>query len=475
MKTKQQLHNILLLSFILISSISFSQHTEKAGIQFGAGKFDSTAITRLLFIFDDSYSMYGTWNSGTKIDIAKKLMGEFLDSIKNTPNLEIALRCYGHQTSFRPKRNCEDSKLEVPFAPAHQNAKLIKDRIHRLEPTGTTPIAYSIGECAKDFSEKANVKNLVVLITDGIEECGGDPCAVSAELQKKNIFLRPFVIGVGLDIKFADVFGCMGKFYDVSNEANFKNVLKLVLIEALTQTTVQVNLNDIHKKPTETNVTMTFYDEQQHKIKYNYLHTLNHRGNPDTLVLDPAYTYSIKVHTIPPVEKKNITIQKGRHNIIPIDCPQGFLNVLVDGTNLYKNIPFIVRKAGDPNTIHVQEVGHPEKYLVGKYDLEILTLPRITVREAEIKQSSTNTIKIPAAGQVTFSKSAPGYGSIYQENGKKLIWVSNLNEEQVNEIVYLQPGQYRAEYRVKTELEAERTVERRFTVEAGKAVSVKFF
>ena len=29
--------------------------------------------TRILFLFDASNSMYGTWQSGTKIDVAKKL------------------------------------------------------------------------------------------------------------------------------------------------------------------------------------------------------------------------------------------------------------------------------------------------------------------------------------------------------------------------------------------------------------------
>ncbi len=467
---------IFLICFLLSTYSSKSQSYEKDGVNFSAPKkYDPNTLTRMLFIFDDSYSMYGTWNSGTKIDIAKKLMGEFLDSIKSTGNLEIALRCYGHQTPFRPKRNCEDSKLEVPFAPAAQNVKLIKDRINRLEPTGTTPIAYSLGECANDFPAKDNVKNVVVLITDGIEECGGDPCAVSAALQKKGIFLRPFVIGVGLDVKFADVFGCMGKFYDVSNEANFKTVLKLVLIEALSQTTVQVNLNDINKKPNESNVTMTFYDQADTKIKYNYLHTLNHRGNPDTIILDPDYSYRIKVHTIPPIEKNNVHIEKGRHNTISIDAAQGFLAFQVDGNNLYKNIDCIIRKHGDMNTINIQEIGKTEKYLVGKYDVEILTLPRINVKDAEIKQSFTNTIKIPAAGQLTLNKGIYGYGSIYLEDGKKLSWVCNMNDAQINEIIYLQPGKYRAEFRVKTELEAERTIERKFTIESGKYATVKFF
>ena len=217
---------------------------------------NSQTTNRILFIFDDSYSMYAQWNSNIKIEVAKKIMGEFLDSIKTIPNLEIALRCYGHTTFIKPERNCKDTKLEVPFAKAKDNAIKIKQRIQRLEPLGTTPIAYSLGECVNDFTPCNDCRNIVILITDGIEECDGNPCEVSKALQKKGIFLRPFVIGVGLDVKFADVFGCMGKFYDVSNEANFKDVLNLVLTEAITQTTVQVDLLDITKHPTETNVNM---------------------------------------------------------------------------------------------------------------------------------------------------------------------------------------------------------------------------
>ena len=84
---------------------------------------------RILFIFDDSYSMYAPWNSNIKIEVAKKIMGEFLDSLKAIPNLELALRCYGHQTFIKPERNCKDTKLEVPFATASKSAPLIKQRI----------------------------------------------------------------------------------------------------------------------------------------------------------------------------------------------------------------------------------------------------------------------------------------------------------------------------------------------------------
>lgn len=427
---------------------------------------------RILFIFDDSYSMYAPWNSNIKIEVAKKVMGEFLDSLKNLPNLELALRCYGHTTFFK-ERNCKDTKLEVSFADAKTNSLKIKQRIQKLEPMGTTPIAYSLGECAADFTTKANCRNIVILITDGIEECNGYPCEVSASLQKSGIFLRPFVIGVGLDAKFADVFACMGKFYDVSNEANFKDVLKLVLTEAITQTTVQVDLLDILKKPTETDVDMTFYEAGTNKIKYNYLHTINHRGNPDTLVLDPDLKYDLVVHTIPVQEKKNISIIKGKHNVIKLDAPQGYLKLELDGT-INKYFPTtLVRKGGEFQTLNVQDFGKVEKYIVGKYDLEVLTLPRIHLKDVEIKQSTTNSIKIPTSGNILFSKQGTGYGSIYVDDGKTVVWVCNLNPTLQNEIIYLQPGKYKVVFRYEFAKETVKTIERNFEVKSGMAQTVR--
>jgi Ca-activated chloride channel family protein len=404
--------------------------------------------------------MYAPWNSNIKIEVAKKIMGEFLDSLKTIPNLELALRCYGHQTFIKPERNCKDTKLEVPFATASKSAPLIKQRIQKLEPLGTTPIAYSLGESASDFTPCSNCRNIIILITDGIEECGGVPCEVSAALQKKGIFLRPFVIGVGLDVKFADVFGCMGKFYDVSNEA-------------ISQTTVQVDLSDITKKPTETDVNMTFYDSNTKQIKYNYLHTLNHRGNPDTLVLSPNITYDLMVHTIPPIEKKNITIEKGKHNVIPVDAPQGYLKLELDGA-LSKYFPTcVIRKKGEMNTLNIQDFGKTDKYIVGKYDLEILTLPRIKLNDVEIQQSTTNTIKVPTSGNVYIVKGGNGYGSIFADDGKKMAWVCNLNMSLQNEIIYLQPGNYKMEFRYENAKQTTNTIERKFTVTSAVTTNVK--
>ncbi|HRG38200.1 MAG TPA: VWA domain-containing protein [Bacteroidia bacterium] len=432
-------------------------------------------LTRIEFVFDASFSMFGQWQSGMKMDIAKKMLTEFLDSIQKVPNLEIALRCYGHQVPLRPERSCTDTKLEVPFG--RNNVLAIKNRLKTIVPKGTTPIAYTLEQCGGDFPSESskNIRNIIILITDGIEECDGDPCAVSLALQKKGIVLKPFVIGIGLDQSYLNTFGCIGKFYDASSESNFKNILNIVISQALNNTTAQVNLNDQIGRPTETDVDMTFYDEHSGVIRYNYVHTINNRGVPDTIVIDPIGSYKMVVHTIPPVEKSKIELVPGKHNVIAVDAPQGYLNLKMSGNIDYsRNISCIVRKRNDMQTLHVQPLNTTEKFIVGKYDLEILTLPRIKLDNVDIGQSKTTFIEIPLSGNVNISKISEGPGSLFVEQDNKQVWVCNLSPL-LQESIILQPGKYRIEFRPRSAKESIYTIERFFKIESGISTQVKLY
>jgi Ca-activated chloride channel family protein len=432
-------------------------------------------LTRILFVFDCSFSMFGKWQTGMKMDIAKNLFTKFLDSLKNTANLELGLRCYGHEYSLQPQRNCEDTKLEVPIGKPSVAIPAMKNRLASLVPRGTTPIAYTLEQCGDDFpTDGKNARNIIILITDGIEECNGDPCAVSLMLQTKGITLKPFVLGIGLEGNFEGL-NCIGKLYDISSEANFTQVLNIVVSQALNNTTCQVNLLNNQGKPLETDVSMTFYDQQTGVVRYNYMHTMNHRGNPDTIILDPLSTYKMVVHTIPQVVKENITITPGIHNIIAVDAPQGFLNVNIQGTNNYSRLQAIVRKHGEMNTLCVVDVGATTKLICGKYDLEILTLPRTYMGNVDISQSKTTTISLPQAGTVSIFKPANGTGQVFLEEKNTLTWVCNLNDKALNENLVLQPGNYRVVFRTQAAKETIYTKETKFKVDPGSATTVKLY
>ena len=299
------------------------------------------SITRILFVLDASQSMLSQWESGRKIDVARELLIHMVDSLSKIERVELALRVYGHQKPV-PPQNCDDTKLEVPFSAG--NAAKIKHKLKQIIPKGTTPIAHSLDLSSRDFPKCSECRNIIILITDGIEACDGDPCAVSRSLQKQGIILKPFVVGIGIDTGFKKTFECVGHYFDATNETKFKEILGVVISQALNSTTAQVNLLDSYYNPTETNVPFTFYDNYSGKVKHNFVHTINHRGNPDTINLDPLLTYNLVVHTIPPVKKDSIKISAGIHNIIAIDAPQGKLVLKKPNGNQYRELQFIVRK-----------------------------------------------------------------------------------------------------------------------------------
>jgi Ca-activated chloride channel family protein len=456
---------IYITFFCFCSAVLFGQ-TRTA-----ASKDEPQVTTRILFIFDASNSMNARWQSDTRINIAKRILIEVVDSLEGTPDVEMALRVFGHQTPF-PPIDCKDTKLEIPFA--KNNGRRIVNKIRGIVPKGGTLIAYSLEQAAEDFLPCSNCRNIIILITDGIEECGGDACAASEFLQRRGIALKPFIIGIGQD--FSEAFGCVGRYFDASLETEFLSAFHIVISQALESTTAQVNLFDINGNPSETNINMTFSDYYSGRIKHNYLHSMNLRGVSDTITLDPLVTYNMTVHSIPPVVVDSITLVAGRHNVISADVPQGQLRlVMTSGSTSVqaRQTPAVIRKHGEMETIHIQNLNFTERYLVGNYDIEILTMPRIQISNIRVDQSTITTVEVPRPGIAVINKSVEGFGSLYVEDHEGMRLIYNMNPTERIETLSLQPGNYRVVLRSRFIHRAGATMERTFTVEQGKTTTVR--
>lgn len=426
--------------------------------------------TRILFILDCSQSMSGHWDGVRKIDIARKFLERTVDSLAGFDNVEMAMRVYGHQ-SVVPPQDCNDTRLEVAFSPG--NAYRIKRKMMSLSPKGTTPIANSLAAAANDFGETQGHRNVIILITDGIEACDGDPCAVSLGLQKKGIILKPFIIGIGLDSELAATFDCLGNVYNANTEERFEEVLDIVIRHALTETSLQVNLIDGFGFPSETNVAMTFYNMQTGEVKYNFIHTMNHRGVPDTLRIDPLLDYRIVVHTLPPVSYDSLKMAPGKHNIVAVDAPRGSLLVEQERGMQYKDLQFIVRQDGRMKTLCRQKMNDSKKYISGKYDLEIPTLPLTELSDIEIRPGEQTTITIPQPGVITFLVDNPGVCELFAEKDGALEWIYSIDTREKSIPLNLLPGSYRVLYRALHAKASHFTIEKKFRVESGKSSSLR--
>ena len=312
------------------------------------------------------------------------------------------------------------------------------------------------------------------MITDGIENCDGDPCAVTSLLQKKRISLRPFIIGLGVGDEGRDAFDCVGTYINTASRKGFKNALNIVVSKALNTTTVQVNLMDLANQPTETNVELTFYDTFSGETLYNFVHAFDENGNSDTLYLDPIGKYNVTAHTLNSVSKRDIELIPGKHNIIAMDVPQGSLKLSIGNQIGTSSIQCIVREQGAPKIIYAQDLLTTKKYLVGSYDLDILTLPRLIKKGVVINQSQVTEIRVPVAGSLSITAVAGGILSIYETIEGRRNMIYEINEITQRMILKILPGTYQVVYRKNKDKNAYLTEVREVEINSGQYANIKF-
>ncbi len=428
--------------------------------------------TRLLFLLDASGSMFAKWEESDRWQVAKNMLARMADSLNTYQNLEVGLRVYGHQSTVAQK-NCKDTKLEVPFAA--KNAANIRKKLQQITPKGNTPLTYSLEQSGNDFPDDPNSRNVIIIITDGVESCGGDPCATSLALQKKRVFLKPFIIGLGDDPGYAQQFGCMGQYYNASDVKTFQQVMDNVIKIALKKTTVSVELTDDAGKSVETNVNMTFLNNVTGAPEYNFVHYLDKAGKPDMLDIDALLSYDLVVHTTPAVELKNLNLKPGQHNTIKVKAPQGSLYLRQDAPTSYGSMMALVKEKGSPHLLQQQRFPSQVKYLAGTYEVELLTMPRIR-QTVTIKQGQATTITFAPPGILNVTQDLQGYGSLYllEADGSQR-WLHTLPEGSSKISLPLQPGRYRLVFRMKTASSSKFTDVKDFTIKSNLTTIVKLF
>lgn len=274
---------------------------------------------------------------------------------------------------------------------------------------------------------------------------------------------------------FEEEFDCLGQFFDAANIRKFRKVLNTAIQQTLDQTTVSVELLDKGNNPVVTNVNVTFINSMTKEPVYDFVHYRDRQGRPDSVEIDAVLGYDLMVNTVPGILKKDIKIIPGRHNVLKVNAPQGQLTVLQPGHTEYKKgVKFIVRKQGQRKILHVQDINTKEDYLIGKYDLEILTLPKILVGGVEIEQGKVNEIKVPNPGVMNLYANVKGFGSLYaiDENGKQS-WVKNLDRNKTRFTMAIQPGDYKLVFRAENAFGSKYTTIKNFTIKSGTTTNIK--
>jgi len=177
--------------------------------------------TPILFIYDASSSMSTQIDGKTRMQI---VLDAISNSIDNLPqNQKIGLMVYGN----RDKEDCEDVEFLVGMD--NRSKEQIIDTLASVTPLGETPIAYSI-RLATDKLRESKIPATIILITDGIESCGGNICDEVQVAKNEGINFRLHIIGFALNTNETKqlrraAFEGDGNYYNATNVSELEEGL----------------------------------------------------------------------------------------------------------------------------------------------------------------------------------------------------------------------------------------------------------
>ena len=172
--------------------------------------------------------------SSTKAQLASDALITILNNTAS--QTKIGLRIFGvtdkplmRQTSngimFERNNICTATNLILPIA--RYNASNIAYKLARINPIGGTPIGYSLRQAVKyDFSNGPHLKH-IILITDGGENCGDNPCAFINSLMSMRHDFRVDVVGISVSNNAYSQLSCIakaggGRYYSITRPQDFK-------------------------------------------------------------------------------------------------------------------------------------------------------------------------------------------------------------------------------------------------------------
>ena len=183
-----------------------------------------SAADDVVIVYDASGSMWGQIDGVSKIEIARDVLADLVDEWDEGTNLGLV--AYGH----RSQGDCTD--IETLIAPGPLDRASFIDTVNGIRPVGKTPISASVQHAADLLSYRDNPAT-VILISDGVETCNADPCALAAQLAKQGVKFTAHVVGFDLEDAAHASLSCIaentgGVFVPAGNAAELHDALDQV-------------------------------------------------------------------------------------------------------------------------------------------------------------------------------------------------------------------------------------------------------
>ena len=162
----------------------------------------AAAIDRLVIAIDASGSMAARVGGESKMDAARRAAIAFLRAVP--AGTQVGLVAFGHRGTNLPAgkaASCRGVESIYPIGVA--DAGRVETALGLVRPTGWTPLASAITLAGRSFvTGKAPGAQVVYVVSDGLETCGGDPVAAARGLNRGPV--KAIVNIIGFDLTAAD-------------------------------------------------------------------------------------------------------------------------------------------------------------------------------------------------------------------------------------------------------------------------------
>lgn len=292
----------------------------------------SIAQNNIVFVFDASGSMKSFVDGKRKINAAREAMLEIVDVLPDGTN--TALIAYGRNSGG----GCTDIELIAPLAPL--DAAALKKQISQIYAYGSTPIADSLAR-ALDVIYQTGESATIILLSDGLETCGGDPCKTIADARADGMDVTLHVIGFDLANANASELECAaqsggGFYYNAQNPEELLASLQqavetTTVVEPAGEVALLAKVND-----QLADVLVYVYDAEGNTVASGRTYS-SESTNPRLFNLPPG-TYSLlaRNHVLsgnPEITFLDITITEGAREDVVADFSSGQLTINVERDN----------------------------------------------------------------------------------------------------------------------------------------------
>ena len=448
------MRRLFIILLLLVATTAWGQPPEK---------------TRLLLIMDCSNSMWDHWQSNSKIKVTQQVLLSFLDSISKQHDVDVALRVFGHLN-----KDQFGTRLEVPFGT--DNIYRLQSKIKTLVPQGGCTAAAALTDALSDFPATGSSRNLILIITDGMDDCDAEICDVARQVQLSGVVVQTFVLCIGNGS--ASYTSCAGSVFPVPHEEDFSKTLYDIFHLSGKKAKVVLNVLAADGDLYETEHPVAFYDHRTGVSRHNTIYSIDQRLQPDTLLMDPLMTYDMTVFTHPPLRREALQFGIDKVNNIDITVSEGTLKVQYSGQRpqwSMSTVDVIVRRAGSGERVAAQTMGETGQYLAGRYDVEVQTLPVSFLRNVEVRGSAATELSVPMPGMLVLSKpKGITTGAIFRLNDGNVEFTTDLNPSTAGERLLLQPGQYEVVLHPQNATKYDKVQTKRFVIESSQTTKIQF-